>query len=103
MVVEKVSHLCILHDHVDILSVIKCVPDLDDMWVINFGVEFDLPLHKFDFGLGRQVSQTNLDDKRGTILRAYMRLVLLWRANRTVPKEPLPSFLSYMKENYSID
>ncbi len=55
LVVEKVSGFCVLHDHVNILCVIEGVPDLDDVGVVDFGVELYLPFYKFDFGLGGEV------------------------------------------------
>lgn len=38
LVVEQVAHLGILHHHVDVIGVIKSVPDLDYVWMVDFRV-----------------------------------------------------------------
>lgn len=100
LVIKQISHLRVLHHHVDILTVVKRVPDFYNMGVVYFRVQFYLSLHKFYLGLSRQIAQTNLDNEIRTIFSAYIRFVLVCSASFTVPNDPLPNFLSSIKLNY---
>jgi hypothetical protein len=42
--VEKVAHFSIFHNHINIRVICESVPDLDDMGMIHFAVEFYLSL-----------------------------------------------------------
>lgn len=45
LVVEKISKICVFHDHEDAIAFNESIPQLDDMWMIQLTVQFDLSLH----------------------------------------------------------
>jgi hypothetical protein len=102
LVVEKVALLSELHHHVDPVVSRDRLPEFDDVRVIQFGVQLDFAVDQFEFGGGEGV-QVDLGGAGLTILRAYMRQVLAWRASLTVPKDPQPIFLSSIIWNSSME
>lgn len=55
LVVKEIAHLCVLHDHVNVLSVVERVPYLNDMRVVHLWVQLYLAFYEFDLWLGRKV------------------------------------------------
>ena len=51
LVVEEVAILCVVHDHVDAVIFQECVPEFDDVWVIDETVNGNLSLEQFDFSI----------------------------------------------------
>jgi hypothetical protein len=51
LMVEEVPVLGIFHNHIDLSIFEKCVPQFDDVGVVDIGVDGYLPLEQLEFGL----------------------------------------------------
>jgi len=103
LMVKQIALFCVLHDHVNKFIFEQGVPEFDYVGVVHFQVQSDLTLDQFQFGLRWHFFQVDLDNRSITILRAYMRQVLRWRASLTVPNDPHPIFWSSMMLNSWIE
>ena len=99
LVVEEVPIFSIVHNHINAIVFEKSVPQLDNVRMVDSAVNCDLPLKKFDLGLGRDVLDRDLNDINATILTANMRVVIRCLASLTTPKEPQPTCLSGINWN----
>jgi hypothetical protein len=99
LVREEVALLGIFHDHVDRIGFQESVPEFDYVRVVQLAVQPDLSLDQLGLHFRGHVSQINLARPPSTILSAYMRQVLRWRASLTVPKDPQPTLRPSMITN----
>lgn len=66
------------------------------MRVVQLRMQPNLALYEFHLCLGRHIAEVDLPKQLDTTFKAYMRQVVRWRARRTVPNDPHPTFLSWM-------
>ena len=99
LMVEEISVLSIVHNHVNAIVFEKSVPQLDNVRMVDSAMNGNLPLKKFDLGLGRDILDRDLNNINATILTANIRVVIRCLASLTTPKEPQPTCLSGMNWN----
>ena len=70
LVVEKVSILCVVHDHIDLLSLEQGVPQLDYVWVIHCAVNGYFSFKQLELSVGRDIFESDLHGPKHTTLTA---------------------------------
>ena len=94
LVVKEIAVFCVFHDHEDPIAIDESIPQLDDMRMVQFTMQFDLSLHQLYLTLRWHLLQVYLNPLWLTILTAYILQVLRCLANLTVPKLPHPTFFA---------
>ena len=99
LMVEEISVLSIIHNHVNTIVFEKSIPQLDNVRMVDSAMNGNLSLKKFDLGLRRDIFNRDLNNINTTILTANIRVVIRCLASLTTPKEPQPTCLSGMNWN----